>query len=68
VVSFDFGAAPLIASTLRAVILTVGTWSTIYLVLTVARAALALACLALFEEDDGVHERGNLMPATVAAG
>ena len=67
-VSLVFSVAPLIAPTLGAAILTVGTWRTIYFVLTAIGALLALACLILFEETHAAHRRRSLMPATIAAG
>src|SRR5271166_6824789 len=67
-VSLVFSAAPLIAPSLGAGILIVGSWRLIYVVLTGVGAILMLASLTLFEESHAAENRRNLKPSTIFAG
>ena len=67
-VSLMFSAAPLIAPSLGAGILFIGSWRLIYVVLTGVGAILTVASLALFEESHAAENRRNLKPATILAG
>ena len=67
-VSLVFSAAPLIAPSLGAGILFIGSWRWIYVVLTCVGAALTVASLALFQESHAPENRRNLKPSTVLAG
>jgi DHA1 family bicyclomycin/chloramphenicol resistance-like MFS transporter len=67
-VSLVFSVGPLIAPSLGAGILTIGSWRLIYVVLTGVGAILAVAALALFEESHAAENRRNLNPSTVLAG
>jgi MFS transporter, DHA1 family, multidrug resistance protein len=67
-VSMIFSVAPLIAPTLGAGILAVGSWRLIYAVMTVVAAALGVVAFLFFGESHPAEARRNLMPATVIAG
>jgi MFS transporter, DHA1 family, multidrug resistance protein len=67
-VSLVFSAAPLIAPSLGAGILFIGSWRWIYVALTCVGAVLTVASLALFEESHAPENRRNLKPSTVLAG
>jgi MFS transporter, DHA1 family, multidrug resistance protein len=67
-VSLVFSVGPLIAPSLGAGILTIGSWRLIYVVLTGVGAILAAAALALFEESHAAENRRNLKPSTILAG
>ena len=63
-----FSVGPLIAPSLGAGILIIGSWRLIYVVLTGVGAILAVAALALFEESHAAENRRNLKPSTILAG
>ena len=67
-VSLVFGVGPLIAPSLGAGILIVGSWRLIYVALTGVGAVLMVAGLALFEESHAAENRRNLKPSTILAG
>jgi MFS transporter, DHA1 family, multidrug resistance protein len=67
-VSLVFSAAPLIAPSLGAGILFIGSWRLIYVALTSVGVILTLACLTRFEESHVVENRRNLKPSTIFAG
>ena len=67
-VSLVFSAAPLIAPTLGAGILFVGSWRLIFIVLTGVGAMVSIAALLLFDESHAAENRRNLRPSTVLAG
>ena len=66
-VSLVFSAAPLIAPTLGAGILYVGSWRLIFFVLTCVGALVAAVAL-LFSESHPVQNRRSLKPSTILAG
>src|SRR5271155_4188322 len=67
-VSLVFSAAPLIAPTLGAGILMVGSWRLIFAVLTCVGAVIMAAALVLFNESHPAENRRNLRPSTILAG
>jgi len=67
-VSLVFSVGPLIAPSLGAGILIVGSWRLIYVALTGVGAVLMVAGLALFEESHAAENRRNLKPSTILAG
>jgi DHA1 family bicyclomycin/chloramphenicol resistance-like MFS transporter len=67
-VSLVFSVGPLIAPSLGAGILIIGSWRLIYVVLTGVGAILAVAAFALFEESHAAENRRNLKPSTILAG
>ncbi len=67
-VSLVFSVAPLIAPTLGAGILFVGSWRLIYAVLTCVGAIVMAAALVLFDESHAAENRRNLKPSTIIAG
>jgi MFS transporter, DHA1 family, multidrug resistance protein len=67
-VSLVFGVAPLIAPTLGAGILFVGSWRLIFAVLTCVGAMVTAAALVLFNESHPAENRRNLKPSTILAG
>jgi DHA1 family bicyclomycin/chloramphenicol resistance-like MFS transporter len=67
-VSLVFSAAPLIAPSLGAGILIVGSWRLIYVALAGVGAILTVAGLTLFEESHAAENRRNLKPSTILAG
>ena len=67
-VSLVFSVAPLIAPTIGAGILAVGSWRMIYFLLTGVGGVLAAAGFALFKESHPVDMRRSLQPATIVAG
>ena len=66
-VSLVFSVAPLIAPTLGAGILYVGSWRLIFFVLTCVGALVAAVAL-LFSESHPVQNRRSLKPSTILAG
>jgi MFS transporter, DHA1 family, multidrug resistance protein len=67
-VSLVFSAGPLIAPSLGAGILFVGSWRLIYMALTGVGAVLTVAGLAMFEESHPAGKRRSLRPSTILAG
>jgi DHA1 family bicyclomycin/chloramphenicol resistance-like MFS transporter len=67
-VSLVFSVAPLIAPTIGAGILAVGSWRMIYFLLTSVGGVLAAVGFALFKESHPVDMRRSLQPATIVAG
>jgi MFS transporter, DHA1 family, multidrug resistance protein len=67
-VSLVFSVAPLIAPTLGAGILFVGSWRLIFAVLTSVGAIVMAAALVLFSESHAAENRRNLKPSTIFAG
>src|SRR5271165_69906 len=67
-VSLVFSAAPLIAPSLGAGILIVGSWRLIYVALAGVGGVLMVAGMALFEESHAAENRRNLKPSTILAG
>jgi MFS transporter, DHA1 family, multidrug resistance protein len=67
-VSLVFSVAPLIAPTLGAGILFVGSWRLIFGVLTCVGAMVTAAALVLFNESHSAENRRNLKPSTILAG
>ena len=67
-VSLVFSVGPLIAPSLGAGILFIGSWRLIYVVLTGVGAILAIAGMTLFEELHAAENRRNLKPSTIFAG
>ena len=67
-VSLVFSVGPLIAPSLGAGILIIGSWRLIYVALTGVGAILVVAGLTLFEESHAAENRRNLKPSTILAG
>jgi DHA1 family bicyclomycin/chloramphenicol resistance-like MFS transporter len=67
-VSLVFSVAPLIAPTLGAGILAVGSWRLIFAVLTCFSAVVTIAALTVFDESHPAENRRNLKPSTILAG
>jgi MFS transporter, DHA1 family, multidrug resistance protein len=67
-VSLMFSIAPLVAPTLGAGVLAVGSWRAIYAVLAAIGTSLAFVAFAAFEESHERAKRRNLKPMTIIAG
>jgi MFS transporter, DHA1 family, multidrug resistance protein len=67
-VSIVFSVAPLIAPTLGAGILFVGSWRLIFAVLTCVGAIVTAVALTLFSESHPAENRRSLRPSTIVAG
>ena len=67
-VSLIFSIAPLIAPTLGAMILAIGSWRMIYAALTGVGVAVALVGFFLFDESHPLDNRRSLRLATMVAG
>jgi DHA1 family bicyclomycin/chloramphenicol resistance-like MFS transporter len=67
-VSIVFSVAPLVAPTLGAGVLTVGTWRTIFLTLVAVGVVVTILASFGFRESHPSHKRQSLRPSAVIAG
>jgi MFS transporter, DHA1 family, multidrug resistance protein len=67
-VSLMFSVGPLIAPTLGAAVLALGSWRAIYALLAAIGTALAFVAFTSFEESHEPVKRRNLKPKTIIAG